>query len=120
MTVEPIYHRKESKTQTVEDANKQIASQEMWGRATQNYLNSDIPKVKAHKNELPLLGNLEIKSRGLEFTTIVTPDRGLPPRSSIVLWSGEREGVRTEDGYAKIKVEIGFCNQLDDEAGGNG
>jgi hypothetical protein len=31
----------------------QIASQEMWGGPAGNYLNSNIPKVKAFSNELP-------------------------------------------------------------------
>jgi hypothetical protein len=32
---------------------------------------------------------------------------------AFVFWSGEREGVRNEDGYAKISVSITFCNQLE-------
>jgi hypothetical protein len=28
-------------------------------------------------------------------------------------WSGDRDGIRNEDGYAKIKVMIAYCNQFD-------
>jgi hypothetical protein len=109
---EPIYHRKESSSQTAEDARKQIASQEIWGGPARNFKPSDIPKVKAYIGELPLTNN-GVKAKGIEFTTKADLDRGLP--RGVFLWSGDREGVRTEDGYAKIKVEITFCNQLDEE-----
>ncbi|WP_156815631.1 hypothetical protein [Pseudanabaena sp. PCC 6802] len=110
MTEESIYHRKESESQTADDAAKQIASQEMWGGPCRNYLSSDIPKVKAYTDELPLTKNREGKERGIEFTTAVKPDRGTRP--GLAYWSGDREGVRNEGGYAKIKVRIKFCNQL--------
>jgi hypothetical protein len=42
----------------------------------------------------------------------VPPDSGTRP--GLAYWSGEREGVRNEDGYAKIRVRITFCNQLDE------
>ena len=109
MTSEPIFHRNESESQTVEDARRQIESQEMWGGPPRNYLSSHIPKVKAYTNALPLI-NLETKEKGIEFTTAVEPDRGTRP--GLALWSGNREGVRNEDGYAKIKVQVKFCNQL--------
>jgi hypothetical protein len=48
----------------------------------------------------------------VEFITDVEPDRGCHP--DIPTWSGERVGVLNEDGYAKIKVQIKFCNQLDE------
>ncbi len=112
MTEEPIYHRWKSDSQTAEDARKQIASQEMWGGPTRNYMPSDLPRVKAYTDELPVIRNLGIKRAGIEFTTEVTPDSSTRP--GLAYWSGEREGVRNEDGYAKIKVRTTFCNQLDE------
>jgi hypothetical protein len=111
MRSQPIYHRKESNSQTAADAQKQIASQEIWGGPARNFRLSDIPTVKAFTQELPLNFDKTAKERGLEFTTDVVPDPSGHPR--FVFWSGDRPGVRTEDGYAKIKVEILFCNQLD-------
>ncbi len=107
MTEEPIYHRKESDSQTVEDAKKQIASQEIWGGPARNCFFSDIPKVKAFSKQFD-----RTTERGIEFTTDVEPDRGTRP--GLVYWSGEREGVRNEDEWAKIKVQIKFCNQLEE------
>lgn len=57
---------------------------------------SDIPKVKA------FIGILPDHKKGIEFTTNVPPDPNTPPHR--VSWSGDRPGVRTEDGYAKLKV----------------
>ncbi|WP_295614614.1 hypothetical protein [Chamaesiphon sp. GL140_3_metabinner_50] len=107
MTEEPIYHRKESDSQTVDDAKKQIASQEIWGGPARNCFFSDIPKVKAFSKKFD-----RTTERGIEFTTSVEPDRGTRP--GLVYWSGEREGVRNEDDWAKIKVQIKFCNQLEE------
>jgi hypothetical protein len=107
VTEEPIYHRKESDSQTVEDAKKQIAGQEIWGGPARNCFFSDIPKVKAFSKKFD-----RTTERGIEFTTAVEPDRGTRP--GLVYWSGEREGVRNEDDWAKIKVQIKFCNQLEE------
>jgi hypothetical protein len=94
-------------TQQKEVAIKQIASQEMWGGPARNFLNSDRPKVKAFKNQLD-----RESLRGIEFTTKVEPDPTGHPVYEF--WSGDRDGIRNEDGYAKIKVKITFCNQVDD------
>lgn len=119
MTEGQIYHRAESGSQTREDAMKQIASQEMWGGPARNNVPSHIPKVKAWINELSLTTDPKtqksIKEKGIEFTTMVKPDRCCRPH--LPTWSNDpnqpdREGVRTEDGYAKIKVRTGFCNQV--------
>jgi hypothetical protein len=101
-----MYHRKQT---DVETAKKQIASQEIWGGPCRNYMGSDIPKVKAYVNELPFMSDGKTKTTGIEFTTMVKPDSYHPV---FAYWSGEREGVRNEDGYAKIKVTITFCNQF--------
>jgi hypothetical protein len=102
-----IYHREESRSQTADVARKQIASQEMWGGPARNCFFSDIPKVKAYSQKFD-----RANQRGIEFTTEVEPDRGTRP--GLVYWSGEREGVRNEDDWAKIEVQVKFCNQLEE------
>jgi hypothetical protein len=106
-----IYHRKQSTTQTAKTAQMQIDSQELWGRAAQNYFQSHIPKVKAFRDRLPQTDGIPTDF-GIEFNTEVEPDRNTKP-GGVIYWSGEREGVRNEDGYAKIKVKIRYCNQLE-------
>jgi hypothetical protein len=81
---------------------------EIWGSPPQNSYQSDIPKVKAYEGSLPK------GERGIEFSTDVEPDPGMPPGKGIC-WSGLRAGVRVEekeDGriYAIIKV-LTFVNQ---------
>lgn len=73
-------------------------------------MGSDIPNVKAYFNHLPLLNNSQMQASGIEFTTMVEVDSYHP---KFAYWSGDREGVRNEDGYAKIKVTIAHCNQFD-------
>ena len=90
------YHRFISPTQTNQDLQKQIQSQEIWGQPARNVYQSDIPKVKAFVGKLPK------GKKGIEFTTDILPDPNTPPY--LATWSGERLGVRTEDGYAKLKV----------------
>jgi hypothetical protein len=109
---EPFYHRRKSLSQTEEDARKQIASQEIWGTECRNTASGLFPAVKAWRNQID-----RKSQRGIEFTTAVEPDSYHP---HFAYWSGEREGVINEDGYAKIKVKITFCNQVDDWEGGNG
>jgi hypothetical protein len=74
---------------------------------------SDIPKVKAYLGYLEMSKSTGAKELGLEFVTEVRPDRCVPP--PLVYWSGEREGVHIEDGYAKISIRIVFCNQVDED-----
>jgi hypothetical protein len=107
-----IYHRKQSRQpEDVAIAKAQIASKELWGGPPRNYLGSDIAKVKAYWNQLPLLNDAQTQESGIEFTTMVEVDSYHP---KFAYWSGDREGVRNEDGYAKIKVTIAFCNQFDE------
>jgi uncharacterized protein YigE (DUF2233 family) len=96
----------------VATATKQIASQELWGGPARNFFQSNIPKVKAFISKLPQDQNGIRTTTGIEFNTEVEPDRSTKPGGA-VYWSGEREGVRTEDEYAKIKVRITYCNQFD-------
>jgi hypothetical protein len=104
VTKEPIYHRRETDLET---AQKQIDSQEMWGGPCRNYMGSDIPKVKAYCNQ-SMLTEDRVKERSrIEFTTEVQPDSYHPV---FAYWSGDRDGVRNEDGYAKITIQISFCN----------
>jgi hypothetical protein len=110
-----IYHRLETPSQTAETALRQIDSQQIWGSAARGGMWSNIPKVKAYSRTLPLSDDRVTKRRGIEFKTTVTPDPNTKP-GGIVYWSGERTGVRTDaDGYAKIEVEIWFCNQVEPE-----
>ncbi len=113
MTVGQIYHRKQSRQpDDVATARAQIASQELWGGPARNFFQSNIPKVKAYRDKLPQDQNGIRTRTGIEFNTEVEPDRNTKPGGA-VYWSEEREGVRNEDGYAKIKVKIRFCNQFD-------
>jgi hypothetical protein len=107
------YHRKQTKQpEDVETAKLQIASQELWGGPARNIFQSHIPKVKAYRDKLPQDQNgIRIRT-GIEFNTEVEPDRNTKP-GGVLYWSGEREGVRNEDEYAKIDVKIRFCNQFD-------
>lgn len=108
MTKEQIYHRRETNLEVIE---KQLASQEIWGGPFRNHMGgNDIPKVKAYRNESILTEDRLNKRSRVEFTTDVEPDSFHP---TFAYWSGKREGVRNEDGYAKIKVTITFPIQLD-------
>jgi hypothetical protein len=107
MTEEPIYHRRETDIKTVK---QQLTSQEMWGGPTRNYMGSDIPKVKAYLNQDILAEDRSKQRSRVEFTTAVPTDSYHPV---FAYWSGDRPGIRNEDGYAKIKVQITFCNVLD-------
>jgi hypothetical protein len=95
------YHRIASPTQTSIDAIKQIESKEIWGGIPRNGYE---PKVQAYVGFLPMTAD------GIEFTTDVVPDVGCPIGQAF--WSGERVGVRVEDGYAKISVTIVRCTQV--------
>lgn len=90
------YHRLASPSQTLADIEKQVQSLEIWGRPSRNLYQSNIPKVKA------FIGKLPKGSKGIEFKTNVPPDPQTPPNWAI--WSGDRPGVKTEDGYAKLKI----------------
>ena len=90
------YYRVQTPTQTEQDIEMQINSLEIWGKAAQNVYQSDIPKVKAYVGKIPK------GKKGIEFTTNVLPDPNTPPH--LAYWSGNREGVTTEGGYAKLKV----------------
>ena len=59
------YNRRESPTQTKEDAVEQVRSREVWGRAARG---GAFPCVKAYRG--PLASNM----RGIEFTTPVAED----------------------------------------------
>jgi len=90
-----VYHRLESPTQTSADAQKQQASQEIWGRPPRF---SEIPAVQAYTGPLP--GG----AKGIEFETDVPPDRGSPRGQAY--WRGPRPGVVVDQDVAKIKVTI--------------
>jgi hypothetical protein len=119
VTEEQIYFRQQSPSQTVETARKQIASQEMWGGPPNYFIPSHIPKVQAYIHRRPLTEDESAKLRRIAFTTKVEPDRCGNPYSPS--WSidlndptTQREGLWNEDGYAKIKVTITDCTQIED------
>lgn len=89
------YYRYTSETQTEEDAEEQIKSQELWGKPSKNTYQSGIARVKAYTGE-------RRGEQGVVFTTDVQPDAASPPGK--VFWTGPREGVRVEGDYAKIKL----------------
>jgi hypothetical protein len=64
----PLFHRRESPTQTRADAAKQVTSMEVWGRAARG---SPTPSVKAYRNALP-----PAPARGIEFCSGVSPTPG--------------------------------------------
>jgi RHS repeat-associated protein len=90
----PVYHRKVSAVETAQV----LQSGEVWGRPPRNFIQSDIPKVQAFNGPLPP------GQSGYEFVTDVEPDKGTPPW--LASWSGDRWGVTTEDGFAKINVAV--------------
>jgi hypothetical protein len=89
------FHRLESPTQTPEDARQQEESGEIWGRAPRG---RPWPAVKAFR------GSLGDGQRGVEFYTNVSPDA--PNRGQNYWTPAFNEGVRLEDGYAKIDCVI--------------
>jgi hypothetical protein len=95
------YHRIASPTQTANDAKEQMKSQEMWGGIPRY---GSEPKVQAYTGSLPEGAD------GIEFTTESVPDPGCPPGQAF--WSGEREGVRVENDFAKIPIAVTYCTQV--------
>jgi hypothetical protein len=89
------YHRIRSPTQTTDDAGRQEATAEIWGKEARG---GNRPKVKAYVGPLPE------GSSGIEFETDVAPDRGCPPGQAY--WSGPRPGVVVDGDYAKISVTV--------------
>ncbi len=68
------FHRLETPSQTVADAMAQQSSNEIWGKAAAHTSQSNLPCVKAYRNNLPQ------GRRGIEFDTQVhpTPGSGTP------------------------------------------
>jgi hypothetical protein len=68
------FHRVETPTQTIADAQLQQSSNEIWGKAAANTAQSNSPCVKAYRATLPS------GQRGVEFETTVahTPNSGTP------------------------------------------
>lgn len=90
-----VYHRRASPTQTPEDAARQKASGELWGRPP---LGSTIPAVQAYVGPLPP------GAQGIEFATDVVPDPGAPPGQAY--WRGPRAGVTVDNDVAMIRIVI--------------
>lgn len=93
------FHRLASPTQDQDTAQLQQESQEIWGRPRKD---SDIPQVQAYNGGLPK------DTKGIEFMTETAPDRGtIHPR-----WTGPRQGVTIENGFAKISCRITRNTQI--------
>ncbi len=97
------FHRRESPTQTSNDAQNQEMSGEVWGRPARG---SALPSVKAYRGPLPS------GERGIEFYTDVAPD----PLSSTpyeVRWYATTPGVDLRPGnphdYAVVIAAITNC-----------
>ena len=98
-----IYHRKYNhRTQTDEHADQQLTSQELWGKPPYG---SEIAKAQAYEGSLP------DGMSGIEFRTNIEPDTNTPP--GMAYWTAGRDGVRFEDGFAKISVTIMRCRRID-------
>ena len=82
------------------------------GWSSQKFFSESYPKVKAYSDKLPQDQNGIRMTTEIEFNTEVEPDRNTKPGGA-VYWSGERDGIRNEDEYAKINVRITYCNQFD-------
>jgi hypothetical protein len=79
-----IYYRRESSTQTPDDARRQVQSGELWGRGARP---NGLPAVKAY------LGGLPDNVRGLEFTTDIPPEPTNHPFQA--LWYATTLGTTT-------------------------
>jgi RHS repeat-associated protein len=90
-----IYHRLNDPPDVVAKVKE---SGELWGAPPRNTYASDIPKAKAYDGPLPE------GAFGFEFKNSTAPDVGHVPGQPV--WSGNRPGVVTENGWAKIKVEV--------------
>ena len=99
------YHRRESPTQTPEDARKQTDSLEIWGGPSRY---SDVPRVRAY------IGPLPNEARGIEFETWVSPDADGPPGQA--QWSGPRNGVMVYQGMARLNVDEVRNRQLEEDS----
>jgi hypothetical protein len=95
VTARHVYHRVRSPTQTAATARRQESTGEIWGSSPGW---GGIACVKAYVGALPAGRD------GIEFETDVPPDPSCPPGHA--RWSGPREGVRVEDGHAKIRVRV--------------
>ena len=78
------FHRRESPTQTVDDAEVQVASGEIWGRTPRGGIT---PTVQAYP------GAIAHNQRGVEFTTPVIPHEGGSP-FEVRWYLGNTPGVR--------------------------
>lgn len=84
MAASPVYHRRESTTQTPEDAQRQVQSAEVWGLGARP---NGLPAVKAY------LGALPEGVRGIEFTTDIPPEPTNHPFQA--MWYATTPGAQT-------------------------
>jgi hypothetical protein len=94
LTYGPFY-----RVETDEVARLQVQSNEIWGKARRNIYQGINPAVKAYKE-----WNAGEGSRGVKFTTEVSPDPDSFAPPGQVQWSGDRHGVHQRDDYVIIQV----------------
>jgi predicted amidophosphoribosyltransferase len=97
------YHRLESPTQTIQDANHQEQSGELWGQPARW---SQLPSVKAYRGPLPTA------ARGIEFTTQVQPHAQTHP--TLVQWYEADPGVSrgATFGFVWIPIKVTRNSQV--------
>ena len=94
------FHRRESPTQTAEDAELQATSGEVWGRTPRNGIT---PTVQAYA------GAISPNQRGVEFTTPVMPHDGGSPfemRWYLGITPGVRECLKSAEQFACIFAKV--------------
>lgn len=100
-----VFNRRESPTQTSQDAQVQEQSREIWGRPRRG---GHTPSVKAYR------GSLSAADRGIEFDTSVAPHKGSGSPFDAIWYFPETAGTeeRNKDGeqYAAIRIE-NFTNK---------
>lgn len=90
------YHRKASSaTQSLKTAALQVTSDQIWGYPPRG---SMIPAVQAYTVPLPS------GQKGIEFTTVVSPDPGSPPGQAY--WRSGQAGVALVGSHVEIAVTV--------------
>lgn len=90
------FHRVASPSQTVEYADKQVRTGEVWGKAARG---SDFPSIKAYRGALPP------GVRGIEFVTQCAPYPN--PHPILVQWYDSTPCVVSiGNGYVSIRVTV--------------
>jgi hypothetical protein len=96
----PFFRRANDRTQTTEDVRRIVRSGELWGRPARG---SDIASAKAYVGPIPR------GVSGFEFYATDEPNR---PYGPIAYWMPTaHDRVRSEDGWAKLKILVSLVSQ---------